>query len=183
MNIEIKAAAYNEMMDFAKGIIDIKINKHKWQSIKISYLSMNTITAEVISANKSGKMIIKTESNITNFEPFYMRTTRKLKKDIDNIIIKLNDDGVIVKFGDGIYCYDIVEDYFPNNLDNFYPEEEPKEVFTYDPKLLVSVLNGFKDNNSVQVEYHGEFKPLIFRTENKKALVMPMQPKNKMDRW
>ena len=65
------------------------------------------------------------------------------------------------------------EEFFDTS--KIYPEDEPAEVFGFDPVLLSDALKAFKDEKAVKIEYRGALEPLVIKSSTAKALVVPVR--------
>ena len=173
MTITMSCKEYNRMQDFAKQFVA----KNGGTRPILEYIKLtvtgNTAKAEALDGYKAGYIML----NLNNSEgdgTMLLPVTSKLKKsDVIAIITDKDKEIEIWTFtGESIYRKPEGEFFDTSKI---YPEDEPAEVFGFDPILLSDALNAFKDEKAVKIEYRGALKPLIIKSDKAKALVLPVK--------
>lgn len=173
MTITMRYDEYNKMQEFAKqfaakagGIRPIL------EYIKLT-VAGNTAKAEALDGFKTGYIIL----NLTDSEgdgEMLLPITSKLKKSDVFAIITESEKEIEIRTATGASIYRKPEgDFFDTS--KVYPEDDPVEVFGFDPVLLSDALKAFKGENRVKIEYRGALKPLVIKSDTAQALVMPVK--------
>ena len=173
MNITMRYDEYNKMQEFAKqfaakagGIRPIL------EYIKLT-ITGNTAKAEALDGFKAGYIML----NLTDSEgdgEMLLPVTKKLKKSDFLAIITELEKEIEIRTATGASIYRKPEgDFFDTS--EFYPKDEPVEIFGFDPTLLSDALKAFKDEKAVKIEYRGALKPIVIKSDTAQALVMPVR--------
>jgi DNA polymerase III sliding clamp (beta) subunit (PCNA family) len=173
MNITMRYDEYNKMQEFAKqfaakagGI------RPMLEYIKLT-ITGNTAKAEALDDYKAGYIML----NLTDSEgdgEMLLPVTSKLKKSDVFAVITESEKEIEIRTATGASIYKKPEGEFFDTSE-FYPKDEPAEIFGFDPILLSDALKAFKDKKAVKIEYRGATKPLIIKSDTAQALVMPVK--------
>jgi len=173
MNITMRYDEYNKMQEFAKqfaaragGIRPIL------EYIKLT-ITGNTAKAEALDGFKAGYIML----NLTDSEgdgTMLLPVTKKLKKSDFFAIITEMEKEIEIRTATGASIYRKPEGEF-FDTSKVYPEDDPVEVFGFDPVLLSDALKAFKGENKVKIEYRGATRPLVIKSDTAQALVMPVK--------
>ncbi len=173
MIITMNYEEYNKMQEFAKqfaakagGIRPIL------EYIKLT-VTGNTAKAEALDGYKAGYIML----NLSNSEgdgTILLPVTKKLKKSDVFAVITESEKEIEIRTATGASIYRKPEgDFFDTS--KIYPEEEPAEIFGFNPILLSDALKAFKGEKRVKIEYRGALKPLVIKSDTAQALVMPVK--------
>ena len=173
MIITMNYEEYNKMQEFAKqfaakagGIRPIL------EYIKLT-VTGNTAKAEALDGYKAGYIML----NLSNSEgdgTILLPVTKKLKKSDVFAVITESEKEIEIRTATGASIYRKPEgDFFDTS--KIYPEEEPAEIFGFNPILLSDALKAFKGEKKVKIEYRGALKPLIIKSDTAQALVIPVK--------
>jgi DNA polymerase III sliding clamp (beta) subunit (PCNA family) len=99
--------------------------------------------------------------------------TSKLKRSDVFAVITESEKEIEIRTATGASIYRKPEGEF-FDTSKIYPEDEPAEVFGFDPVLLSDALKAFK-GEAVKIEYRGALKPLIIKSSTAQALVLPIR--------
>lgn len=171
MTITMSYDEYNRMQEFAKqfsakpgGVRPIL------EYIKLT-ITGDTAKAEALDGYKAGYVMLGL-SNSEGDGSILLPVTSKLKKsDVFAVITELEKE-IEIKTATGARIYRKPEEGFPNTSE-FYPQDEPAEIFGFDPSLLADALKAFKGEKAVKIEYRGTLKPLVIKSNLAQALVLP----------
>ena len=173
MTITMRYEEYNRMQDFAKqfaakagGIRPIL------EYIKLT-ITGDTAKAEALDGYKAGYIML----NLSNSEgdgTILLSLTSKLKKSDVFAVITESEKEIEIRTATGASIYRKPEGEF-FDTSKIYPEDEPAEVFGFDPVLLSDALKAFKGEKVVKIEYRGALKPLIVKSSTAQALVLPVR--------
>ena len=173
MTITMSCEEYNRMQEFAKQFVAKKGGTRPiLEYIKLT-ITGNTAKAEALDGYKAGYIML----NLSNSEEdgtILLPVTSKLKR--SDIFVAITDMGkeIEIRTVTGASIYRKPEGEF-FDTSKIYPEDEPAEVFGFDPVLLSDALKAFKDEKAVIIEYRGALKPLIIKSGTALALVMPVR--------
>ena len=173
MTITMSYKEYNKMQEFTKQFA-AKNGRTKpiLEYIKLT-VTGNTAKAEALDGFKAGYIML----NLSNSErdgEMLLPVTNKLKKsDVFAVITELEKE-IEIRTATGASIYRKPEGEF-FNTSKVYPEDEPVEVFGFDPVLLSDALKAFNGEKKVRIEYRGALRPLIIKGSTAQALVMPMR--------
>lgn len=175
MTITMSYKEFNKMQDFAKQFAARKgVTRPILEHIKLT-ITGNTAKAEALDGYKTGYIILKLSSSERD-GIIILPITKKLKKtDVFATITELEEE-IEIRTATGASIYKKPEREF-FDTSKFYPEDEPTEVFGFNPNLLADALKGFKDEKVVKIEYRGATKPLIIKSDTAQALVLPVRLK------
>ena len=172
MTITMHYEEFNKMQEFAKqfaakagGI------RPMLEYIKLT-ITGNTAKAEALDGYKAGYIML----NLTDSEgdgEMLLPVTSKLKKSDVFAAITDMEKEIEIRTATGASIYKKPEGEFFNTSD-IYPEDEPAEVFGFNPNLLADALKAFK-GEAVKIEYRGALKPLVIKSDTAQALVMPVK--------
>ena len=173
MTITMSYQEYNRMQEFAKQFAakaggTIPILEH----IKLT-ITGDTAKAEALDGYKAGYIML----NLSDSEgdgTILLPITSKLKKSDVFAVITDMEKEIEIRTATGASIYRKPEGEF-FNTSKVYPEDEPAEVFGFDPILLSDALKAFKGEKAVKIEYRGALKPLIIKSDTAKALVLPLR--------
>ena len=175
MTITMSYKEYNKMQDFAKQFAAKKgMTRPILEYIKLT-ITGDTAKAESLDGFKVGNIILKLSSSEREGE-ILLPITKKLKKsDVFATITELEEE-IEIRTATGAFIYKKPEGEF-FDTSKVYPEDEPAEVFGFNPNLLADALKAFKDEKVVKIEYRGAIKPLVIKSDKAKALVLPVRLK------
>ena len=168
--IKMSYHEYNKMMDFAKQFV-AKSGSYKpiLENIKLTF-TRNSAIAEALDGFKAGQIQLAIDSETEG--ELLLPVTNKLKKSDVFAIISELDDEIEIKTANGKITFKKPVDKF-FDTSSIYPKDEPTEVVGFDPILLSDALRAFKDENTVEIEYRGVFKPIVIKSNTAQAIVMP----------
>ena len=176
MTITMGHDDYNRMQEFAKqfaakagGLRPIL------EYIKLT-ITGDTAKAEALDGYKAGYITLDL-SNSEGDGEILLPITSKLKKSDVFAVITESEKEIEIRTATGASIYRKPEGEF-FNTSNIYPQDEPAEVFGYDPVLLSDALKAFKGETAVKIEYRGALKPLIIKGSMAQALVLPVRLKD-----
>ena len=173
MTITMSCKEYNRMQEFAKQFAaKAGGTKPILEYIRLT-ITGNTAKAEALDGYKAGYIML----NLSNSEgdgEILLPVTKKLKKSDVFAIITESEKEIEIRTATGASIYRKPEGEF-FDTSNIYPQDEPTEVFGFDPVLLSDALKAFKDENKVKIEYRGALKPLVIKSDTTQALVMPVK--------
>lgn len=173
MTITMSYEEYNKMQDFAKQFAAKKGGTRPiLEYIKLT-ITGDTAKAEALDGYKAGYIML----NLNNSEEdgtILLPVTKKLKKSDSFAAITDLGNEIEIRTATGASIYRKPEGEF-FNTSKVYPEDEPAEVFGFDPVLLSDALKAFKGEKVVKIEYRGALKPLIIKSSTAQALVMPVR--------
>ena len=176
MTITMSYQEYNKMQDFAKQFAAKKGETRPiLEYIKLT-ITGDTAKAEALDGYKAGCILLNLSSSEGD-GTILLPITKKLKKsDIFAAITELEEE-IEIRTATEASIYRKPEgDFFDTS--KVYPEDEPAEVFGFNPNLLADALKAFKDKKVVKIEYRGATKPLIIKSDTAKALVLPVRLKD-----
>ena len=173
MTITMSYDEYNKMQEFAKQFAAKKgVTRPILEYIKLT-ITGDTAKAEALDGYKAGYIILELNSSEGDGE-ILLPVTKKLKKsDVFATITELGEE-IEIRTATGASIYRKPEGEF-FDTSKVYPEDEPAEVFGFDPILLSDALKAFKGKKAVKIEYRGALKPLIIKSDTAKALVLPVR--------
>lgn len=175
MTITMNYKEYNRMQDFAKQFAAKKgRTKPILEYIKLT-ITGDKAKAEALDGFKAGYILLNLSDSEGDGE-ILLPITKKLKKsDVFATITELEEE-IEIRTATGASIYRKPQGEFFNTSD-IYPEDEPAEVFGFNPVLLSDALKAFKDEKVVKIEYRGALKPLVIKSDTAKALVLPVRLK------
>lgn len=136
----------------------------------------NTAKAEALDGYKGGYIILNLNNSEEDGEILLPITGKLKKSDVYAIITDLGRE-IEIRTATGASIYRKPEEEFVDTS-KIYPEDEPAEVFGFDPILLSDALKAFKDKKAVRIEYRGALKPLVVKGSTAQAIVMPVRLKD-----
>ncbi len=173
MNITMSYEEYNKMQDFAKQFVARKGGTRPiLEYIKLT-ITGDTVKAEALDGYKGGYIMLNLSDSDGDGE-ILLPVTSKLKRSDVFAVITDTEKEIEIRTATGASIYRKPEGEF-FDTSKVYPEDEPAEVFGFDPVLLSSALKAFKGEKAVKIEYRGALKPLIIKSDTAKALVLPVR--------
>lgn len=173
MTITMSYEEYNRMQEFAKQFVAKKGGTRPiLEYIKLTYVG-GTAKAEALDGYKAGCITLSINDCKAEGE-MLLPITSKLKRSDVFAVITYMEKEIEIRTATGASIYRKPEGEF-FNTSKIYPEDEPAEVFGYDPVLLSDALKAFKGEKKVKIEYRGALKPLIIKSDTARAVVMPMR--------
>jgi DNA polymerase III sliding clamp (beta) subunit (PCNA family) len=173
MTITMSYEEYNKMQDFVKQFVAKKGGTRPiLEYIKVT-VTGNTAKAEALDGYKAGYIMLDLSSGEGDGE-ILLPVTSKLKRSDVFAVITDMDKEIEIRTATGASIYRKPEGEF-FDTSKIYPEDEPAEVFGFDPVLLSDALKAFKGEKAVKIEYRGTLKPLIIKSSTAQALVLPIR--------
>jgi DNA polymerase III sliding clamp (beta) subunit (PCNA family) len=173
MTITMDYQDYNKMQDFAKQFAAKPGGTRPiLEYIKVT-VTGNTAKAEALDGYKAGYIMLELSSSEED-GTILLPVTKKLKKSDAFAAITDMEKEIEVRTATGASIYRKPEGEF-FDTSKVYPEDEPAEVFGFDPVLLSDALKAFKGEKAVKMEYRGALKPLIIKSDTAKALALPVR--------
>ena len=176
MIITMSWEEYNKMQEFAKQFVAKKGGPRPiLEYIKLT-ITGDTVKAEALDGYKGGYIMLNL-SDSDGDGTILLPVTSKLKRSDVFAIITDMDKEIEIRTATGASIYKKPEMEFPD-ISNSYPQDEPAEIFGFDPVLLSDALKAFKGDKVVKIEYRGALRPLIIKGTIAQALVMPVKLKD-----
>ena len=173
MTITMSYDEYNKMQDFAKQFAAKKGGTRPILEYIRLTITGDTAKAEALDGYKAGYIILDLSSSERDGE-ILLPITKKLKKsDVFAVITDLGNE-IEIRTATGASIYRKPDGEF-FDTSKVYPQDEPAEVFGFDPVLLSDALKAFKGEKAVKIEYRGALKPLIIKSDTAQALVLPIR--------
>ena len=173
MTITMSYKEYNKMQEFAKQFVAKAGGTSPiLEYIKLTFVG-NTAKAEALDGFKAGYITLSIDDCKTAGE-MLLPITSKLKKSDVFAVITESEKEIEIRTATGASIYRKPEGEF-FNTSYIYPQDEPAEVFGFDPVLLSDALKAFKEEKIVRIEYRGPLKPLIVKSSKAQALILPMR--------
>lgn len=173
MTITMDYQEYNKMQEFAKqfaakagGVRPIL------EYIKVT-ITGDTAKAEVLDGYKAGYIHLNLSNNEGDGE-ILLPVTSKLKKSDVFAVITESEKEIEIRTATGASIYRKPEGEFVHTSE-FYPQDDPAEVFGFNPSLLADALKAFKGEKVVKIEYRGALRPLVIKSSTAQALVLPVR--------
>ena len=167
---------YNKMQDFAKQFAAKVGGPHPiFEYIKVT-VTGDTAKAEALDGYKAGYIALGL-SNSEGDGEILLPITSKLKKSDVFAVLTESEKEIEIRTATGASIYRKPEGEF-FNTSNIYPQDDPAEVFGYNPKLLADALKAFNGEKAVKIEYRGALKPLVIKSSTAQALVFPVRLKD-----
>ena len=168
--IKMSYEEFNKMMDFAKQFV-AKPGGYRpvLEYIRLTF-DKNSAIAEALDGYKAGQIQLTIESEVEG--ELLLPLTNKLKRSDVYAIISELDNEIEIKTATGKIAFKKPLDKF-YDTSTIYPKDEPTVVVGFDPILLSDALRAFKDEDTVEIEYHGATRPLVIKSSTAKAIVMP----------
>ena len=173
MTITMNYQEYNKMQDFAKQLVAKKGGPRPiLEYIKLT-ITGDTVKAEALDGYKGGYIMLNLNDSEGDGE-MLLPITSKLKR--SDVFVAITDMGkeIEIRTATGASIYRKPEGEF-FDTSKVYPNDEPAEVFGFDPVLLSDALRAFKGEEKVRIEYRGAHKPFVIKSDTAKALVMPVR--------
>jgi len=173
MSITMSYKEYNRMQDFAKQFV-AKAGGIRpiLEYIKLTYVG-DTAKAEALDGYKAGYITLSINDCKAEGEMLLPVTSKLKKSDVFAVITDMGNE-IEIRTATGASIYRKPEGEF-FDTSGVYPQDEPAEVFGFDPVLLSDALKAFKDDKAVKIEYRGAVKPLIIKSSTAQALVFPVR--------
>ena len=172
MSITLNYEEYNKIQEFAKQFVAKKGGiRPILEYIRLT-ITGDTAKAEALDGYKGGYIMLNL-SDSDGDGTILLPITNKLKKsDVFAVITELEKE-IEIRTATGASIYKKPEGEFPD-ISHIYPQDEPAEVFGFNPNLLADALKAFK-GEAVKIEYRGALKPLVIKSDTAQALVMPLK--------
>jgi DNA polymerase III sliding clamp (beta) subunit (PCNA family) len=176
MTITMSYEEYNKMQEFAKQFAaKARGTRPILEYIKLT-ITGDTAKAEALDGYKAGYIMLHL-SNSEGDGTILLPITSKLKKSDGFAVITDMEKEIEIRTATGASIYRKPEGEF-FDTSKIYPEDEPAEVFGFDPVLLSDALKAFKGEKAVKIEYRGALKPLIIKGSTAQALILPVRLKD-----
>jgi DNA polymerase III sliding clamp (beta) subunit (PCNA family) len=176
MTITMSYEEYNKMQEFAKQFVAKKGGiRPILEYIKLTFVG-DTAKVEALDGYKAGCITLSINDCKAEGEMLLPITSKLKKSDIFVVITDMGKE-IEIRTATGASIYKKPEGEFFNTSD-IYPQDEPAEVFGFNPVSLSDALKAFKDEKAVKIEYRGALKPLIIKGSTAKALVLPVRLKD-----
>lgn len=173
MTITMDYQEYNKMQEFAKQFAAKAGGVHPiLEHIKVT-ITGDTAKAEALDGYKAGYITLLIDDCKTEGE-MLLPVTSKLKKSDGFAVITESEKEIEIRTATGASIYRKPEGGFPNTSE-FYPKDEPAEIFGFNPSLLADALKAFKGEKAVKIEYRGALRPLVIKSNTAQALVLPVR--------
>jgi len=173
MTITMSYDEYNRMQDFATLFVAKKgVTRPILEYIKLT-ITGDTAKAEALDGYKAGYIMLNLSNSDGDGEILLPVTSKLKKSDVFAVITDMGNE-IEIRTATGASIYRKPEGKF-FNTSNIYPQDEPAEVFGFNPVLLSDALKAFKDEKVVKIEYRGALKPLIIKSSTAQALVLPVR--------
>ena len=173
MTITMSWEEYNKMQEFAKQFVAKKGGPRPiLEYIKLT-ITGDTVKAEALDGYKGGYIMLNLRDSDGD-GTILLPVTSKLKRSDVFAIITDMDKEIEIRTATGASIYKKPETEFPD-ISNIYPQDEPAEVFGFNPNLLADALKAFKDEKTVKIEYREPLKPLVIKSNRAQALIMPVR--------
>lgn len=168
---------YNKMMTFTKQFAAKTGGTRPIMEYIRLTASGNTVKAEALDGFKVGCITLSVDDCSTDGE-MLIPVTPKLKKTDVFAVISESESGkeIEIRTATGATIHRKPEGEF-FNTSSIYPQDEPAEVFGYDPNLLSDALKAFSSNKAVRIEYRGALRPIVIKSDTAQAVVMPVRLK------
>ena len=173
MTITMSYQEYNRMQEFAKQFAAKAGGMRPiLEYIKLT-ITGNTAKAEALDGYKAGCIMLSL-SDSDGDGTILLPITSKLKKtDVFAVITDMEKE-IEIRTVTGASIYKKPEgDFFDTS--KVYPEDEPAEIFGFNPILLSDALKAFKREDAVRIEYRGALKPLVIKSDTAQALILPVR--------
>ena len=173
MIITMNYEEYNKMQGFAKQFAAKKGGTSPiLEYIKLT-ITGDTAKAEALDGYKAGYITLSINDCNAEGEMLLPITSKLKKSDVFAVITDMEKE-IEIRTATGASIYRKPEgDFFDTS--KVYPEDEPTEVFGFDPVLLSDALKAFKGEKAVKIEYRGTLKPLMIKSSTAQALVLPVR--------
>ena len=171
--VKMSYEEYNKMMDFCKQFVA----KDGGTRPLLEYIHLtfagNIARAEALDVCKGG-FIQLSIYECEEAGEILLPVTEKMKR--SDGVVTITDLGkeIEIKTLTKTSIYKKPEGKF-YDTSVIYPQDEPSEVFGFNPILLADALKAFKDENVVKIEYRGPHEPLIIKSNTAQALVLPVR--------
>ena len=176
MKLTMSYQEYNRMQDFAKQFVAKKGGTRPILEYIRLTVTGNVARAEAVDGYKAGYIVLNLSDSAQDGE-MLLPVTKKLKKSDVFAIITDMEKEIEVRTATGASIYRKPQEQFVDTS-KIYPEDDPVEVFGFNPVLLSDALKAFKDEKSVIIEYRGALKPLVIKGSQAQALALPVKLKD-----
>ena len=173
MTITMSCEEYNRMQEFAKQFVAKKGGPRPILEYIRLTITGDTAKAEALDGYKGGYIMLNLNDSDGD-GTILLPITGKLKKSDVYAIITDLDQEIEIRTATSASIYKKPEMEFPD-ISHIYPQDEPAEVFGFNPNLLADALKAFKNEKVVKIEYRDALKPLVIKSKRAQALVMPMR--------
>ena len=173
MTITMSYEEFNKMQEFGKQFVAKKGGiRPILEYIKLT-ITGDTVKAEALDGYKAGYIMVYLSNSEGDGEILLPITSKLKKSDVFAVITDMEKE-IEIRTATGASIYKKPEGEF-FDTSGIYPQDEPAEVFGFDPVLLSDALKAFKDEKTVKIEYRGALKPLVIKSNRAQALVMPVK--------
>ena len=173
MTITMSYDEYNKMQEFAKQFAAKKGGTRPILEYIRLTITGDTAKAEALDGYKAGYITLSIDDCKAEGE-ILLPVTKKLKKSDSFAAITNLGDEIEIRTATGATIYKKPEGEF-FDTSKIYPEDEPAEIFAFNPNLLSDALKAFKGEKAVKIEYRGALKPLIIKSSTAQALALPLR--------
>jgi len=173
MTITMSYEEYNRMQEFAKQFVAKKGGPRPILEYIRLTITGDTAKAEALDGCKGGYIMLNLNDSDGD-GTILLPVTSKLKQSDAFATITDMDKEIEIRTATGASIYRKPEMEFPD-ISHIYPQDEPAEVFGFNPNLLADALKAFKNEKVVKIEYRDALKPLVIKSKRAQALVMPMR--------
>lgn len=172
MTITMNYQEYNRMQEFTKQFAAKAGGlRPTLEYIKLT-ITGDTAKAEASDGYKAGHITIDL-NNSDGDGTILLPVTSKLKKSDVFCVITESEKEIEIRTATGASIYRKPEGEF-FDISKLYPDDEPAEVFGFNPVLLSDALKAFKGENVVKIEYRGAKKPLTIKSSTAQSIIMPV---------
>lgn len=173
MTITMSYKEYNRMQEFAKQFVAKNGGaRPTLEYIKLTY-GGDTAKAEALDGYKAGYIMLSIDYCETDGQILLPVTPKLKKSDVYASIADKNKE-VEIRTATGASIYRNPKGKFVDTS-RLYPEDEPTETMAFDPMLLSDALKAFKSDKRVEIEYRGELRPLVIKSDTAQAIVLPLR--------
>lgn len=173
MTITMNYQEYNKMQEFAKQFTAKPGGTRPiLEYIKVTFAG-DTAKAEALDGYKAGYIILNLDNSEGDGEILLPITSKLKRSDVYAAITELEKE-IEIRTATGARTYPKPEGEYMDTS-KIYPQDEPQQIFGFDPSLLVDALKAFTGEKAVRIEYHGALKPLIIKGSTAQALVLPVR--------
>lgn len=173
MTITMNYDEFNRMQEFAKQFAAKPGGTRPILEYAKLTISGDTAKAEALDGYKAGYIML----NLSNSEgdgTILLPVTSKLKKADVFAVITESEKEIEIRTATGASIYRKPEGEFFDTSKS-YPQDEPAEVFGFNPVSLSDALKAFSGEKVVKIEYRGALKPLIVKSSTAQALILPVR--------
>lgn len=164
---------YNKMQDFAKQFTaKAGTSRPLLEYIKLT-ITGDTAKAEALDGYKAGCIMLSLSDSKRDGTILLPITSKLKKSDVFAVITDMGKE-IEIRTATGASIYRKPEGEF-FNTSHIFPQDEPAEIFGFNPVLLSDALKAFKNEDVVKIEYRGALKPLLIKSSTAQALILPVR--------